>query len=108
MHIHWSARAVRHLVSLQSFVAADDPPAAQRVAIRIERAVALLQEQPGLGRPGRVPGTRELVISGTPYIVAYTAPKGETVEILAVYHGKQKWPESLQSAEHSPGGRSRP
>jgi plasmid stabilization system protein ParE len=42
-----------------------------------------------------VPDTRELVISGTPYIVAYTVLDRQKVEILAVFHGKQKWPESL-------------
>ena len=95
MQIHWSGRARRHLVSVRSFIAADNPGAASEVAARILGAVELLREQPSVGRPGRVPGTRELVISGTPYIVAYTVLDRQRVEILAVLHGKQKWPESL-------------
>src|SRR5437764_1785820 len=48
---------------------ADKPAAAPRVIERIRTAVERLQEFPFLGRPGRVEGTRELVIAGTPYIV---------------------------------------
>jgi len=95
MQIHWSARAQRHLVSIRNFIAADDPRAASELAARILAAVELLLEQPGIGRPGRVPSTRELVVSGTPYVVAYTVLDRQRVEILAVLHGKQKWPESL-------------
>jgi len=95
MPIHWSARARRHLVSLRNLIAADTPGAAAEVATRILGAVELLREQPSIGRPGRVPSTRELVISGTPYIVAYTVLDRQRVAILAVFHGKQKWPESL-------------
>jgi toxin ParE1/3/4 len=52
--------------------------------------VGLLDRTPSMGRPGRVPGTRELVIAGTPYIVAYRA-KRRSIEILRVLHGAQKW-----------------
>jgi toxin ParE1/3/4 len=65
------------------------------VAARIVEAIGLLLEQPSLGRPGRMPDTRELVVSGTPYVVAYTVVGRQTVKILAVLHGKQRWPESL-------------
>jgi toxin ParE1/3/4 len=47
-----------------------------------------------MGRPGRVISTRELVVSGTPYIVAYRVREG-VVEILAVIHGAQQWPTSF-------------
>jgi len=95
MQVHWSFRAQRHLVSLRNFIAAHNPGAASEIAARILGAVELLGERPSIGRPGRVPGTRELVISGTPYIVAYTVLDRQRVEILAVFRGKQKWPESL-------------
>lgn len=53
-----------------------------------------LGEQPGMGRPGRIKGTRELVFGDIPYIVAYrvTAP---TVEVVTVMHGDQRWPDKL-------------
>jgi plasmid stabilization system protein ParE len=49
---------------------------------------------PEMGRPGRIEGTRELVISRTPYIAAYRI-LGGTVQILRVLHGAQQWPEEM-------------
>ena len=51
----------------------------------------MLAEQPHQGRAGRVPGTRELVITDTPYIIPYRVVE-DTVQILRVLHGKRKWP----------------
>ena len=95
MRPRWSAGAIADLVEIRRYIAEDNPAAARAVAERIERVVQLLAGQPQLGRPGRAAGTRELVISGTPYIVAYTVLGGESVQILAVVHGKEKWPERL-------------
>jgi toxin ParE1/3/4 len=53
-----------------------------------------LKQFPALGRPGRVAGTRELVISGTHYIVAYRL-RGDTVELLLAVHAARKWPSQL-------------
>ena len=50
-----------------------------------------LQLLPNMGRPGRLPHTRELVVSGTPFIIPYTVT-GRGIEIIAVLHGSQKWP----------------
>ena len=50
---------------------------------------------PGLGRPGRVPGTRELIVSGTRYIVPYRV-KEDVVQIITVLHGAQKWPDRFR------------
>jgi toxin ParE1/3/4 len=61
---------------------------------RIATSVERLATHPALGRTGRVPGTRELVVSGTPHLVAYRV-RGETVEILRVFHGARKWPEKF-------------
>jgi toxin ParE1/3/4 len=54
----------------------------------------LLADNPHMGRPGRVPGTRELVVTRTPYIVPYRV-RGDTLEILRVYHGARRWPDTL-------------
>jgi toxin ParE1/3/4 len=53
-----------------------------------------LAENPHIGRPGRVPGTREFVIDKTPYIVPYRV-KDNALQILRIYHGARRWPESL-------------
>jgi toxin ParE1/3/4 len=52
---------------------------------------------PAIGRPGRVAGTRELVVSGTPYIVPYRV-RGERVQIITVLHSAQRWPDRLPEA----------
>jgi toxin ParE1/3/4 len=95
MNILWSPEAIQDLVSLRSYIAEDNPVAAQRVALRIVKAVEeLLADNPHMGRPGRVPGTRELVIPRTPYIVPYRM-RQRALEILRVYHGARRWPDSF-------------
>ena len=72
-----------------------DPAAAKRVALHILYCVEqLLAENPKLGSPGRVPGTRELVIPKTPYIVPYRV-SGTRIEIARVYHTSHRWPDRL-------------
>ena len=85
MRVRWLKQAIRNLEAEADYIARDSPAAAQSTLSKIERAVALLATQPALGRPGRVSGTRELVVPGTPYIVPYRVRKG-TVEIIRVLH----------------------
>jgi toxin ParE1/3/4 len=73
-------------------IAAHDPAAAPRVIERIRIAVERLQQFPMIGRPGRVDGTRELIIPGTPYIVPYRV-KDDAVQIITVLHSAQRWPD---------------
>ena len=95
MNIVWSPEAIGDLISLRAYIAEDNPAAAQEIALRIVHVVEeLLADNPQMGRPGRVPGTRELVIARTPYIVPYRA-RGHAVEILRVYHGARRWPDSF-------------
>ncbi|MGO8786467.1 MAG: type II toxin-antitoxin system RelE/ParE family toxin [Terriglobia bacterium] len=89
MQIVWTETAVRHLSAIQAYIEQEEPEAAQRVAAAIRKAVAYLAVHPHLGRAGRKPGTRELVIADTPYLVPYTV-KGDRVTILAVLHGAQR------------------
>lgn len=85
MRVRWLRTALRNLDEQASWIAADDPAAARLVIQRVFDAVAMLQSQPGLGRPGRVPGTRELVVLKTRLILPYRV-HGEDVEILRVFH----------------------
>ncbi len=91
----WSPEAIADLVALRAYIAQDDPAAAQRVALHIIKNVeALLPHSPEMGRPGRVPGTRELVIPRTPYIVPYRLV-GNTIQILRVFHSARRWPDAF-------------
>ncbi len=94
--IRWTARAVRRLDQVGVFIARDDPQAAARVVARIVSTVELLSEQPAMGRVGRVPGTRELVFADISHIVPYRGGP-DAVEVLAVMHTAQKWPEGLSA-----------
>jgi len=92
MNVIWSPEAIQDLISLRAYIAEDNPAAAQRVSLRIIQMIEeLLPDNPQMGRPGRVPGTRELVIARTPYIVPYRVT-GNTLQILRVYHGARRWP----------------
>jgi toxin ParE1/3/4 len=92
--IVWSARAVEHLAHLRAYIAQDNPKAANRIGGTLLEAVERLAELPNLGRPGRVAGTRELVVPGTPYVIPYRL-RGDRLEVIAVFHGRQKWPKRL-------------
>ena len=81
-------------MAIAEYIAQDDQTAAYAVHEAILRQVGRLAEHPRIGRPGRVEGTRELVVSGTPYIVAYRVA-GQDVTILRVLHGAQQWPKQL-------------
>ena len=83
--------ALRNLDEEATYIAIDDPAAARLVVGRVRDAVALLAEQPGLGRPGRVPGTRELVVQKTRYIVPYRV-RGQDIDVLRVFHTSRRPP----------------
>jgi plasmid stabilization system protein ParE len=92
--ITWSPRAIAHLADVREFVAHDNPGTAGRIAMTLLAAVERLAEFPSRGRPGRIAGTRELVVTGTPYVIPYRL-RGDRLEIIAVFHGRQKWPKRL-------------
>lgn len=89
--IEWLIEAIHDLQALRDYITYDNPLAAQQIAERIFKAVNPLIEQPHMGRQGRVPNTRELVIPKTSYIVPYRV-KNNTIEILRVFHGAMQWP----------------
>jgi len=87
--IRWTGPAIGDLTTLRRYIAEHNPSAATRMAARIKKATSRLAEHPMIGRPGRVPGTRELVIR--PYIAAYKVD-GQEVAILRVIHHARVWP----------------
>lgn len=92
MKLRWLRQALRNLDDEATHIAADDAAAARLVVQRVPHAVAMLATQPGLGRPGRVPGTRELVVLKTRYIVPYRV-RGEVIEVLRVFHTSRRLPD---------------
>ena len=95
MIVVWSPEAIEDLMSLRAYIADMDPAAARRIVLHIIRTVeSLLPDNPQIGRPGRVPGTRELVIQKTSYVVPYRI-ENATLQILRVYHGARRWPQRL-------------
>jgi toxin ParE1/3/4 len=92
MRVRWLRKAPRNLDDDATYIAADDTAAARLAVKRVLDAASNLAEQPGLGRPGRVPGTRELIVAKTRYIVPYRV-RGETVEILRVFHTSRRLPD---------------
>jgi len=94
MKIRWFGEAYEDLVEIKNFIEKDNPVAAREMAQRIKQSVDGLKDYPGKGRPGRVDGTRELVVPGLPYIIPYRVKKN-AVEILRVLHGSMEWPEEI-------------
>ena len=91
MRVHWTRPALRDLAEISDYIAQDSPSAAHRMLIEVRRQVAQLGDHPHLGRPGRVPDTRELVITSTPYLAPYRV-SDRIIEVLAVVHGARNWP----------------
>ncbi len=92
--IRWTRLAVEDLDHAYDYIAAANPTAARSVIARIKSALKALKAHPLIGRTGRVGGTRELVIPGTPFIVAYRVAKAR-LEILGIIHGARRWPEGF-------------
>ena len=86
----WLELARADLLAIVDYISDDNPDAAQRLKDDIEAKAANLPGFPGMGRPGRVEGTRELVAWAN-YIIVY-AEDAFTVRILRVLHAAQQWP----------------
>jgi toxin ParE1/3/4 len=92
--IRWSPTAISDIEEIRDYIATDDPRTAQKISAMILKSVGGLRSFPLLGRIGRVAGTRELVIPGTPFIAAYRVDEDEVV-ISKVLRGRRSWPKSL-------------
>ncbi len=94
MKVEWHPLARTDLAELVTYIAADKPEAAYRLHDEIGKQISILARYPQAGRLGRVPGTRELPITGTPYIAAYRVTRN-VVRILRLLHGARRWPRAL-------------
>jgi addiction module RelE/StbE family toxin len=91
--IRWTLRALRRLDEIGAHIEQDNPDAAARVIARIVSAVDMLADLPASGRPGRIKGTREVVLADIPYIIPYRVSRD--IEIITVMHAHQRWPQTL-------------
>jgi len=87
----WLRRAIADRDAQLDYIAQDNPCAAIEQGDRISQQVGLLIQHPEMGRAGRKQGTRELVISRTPFIVVYRI-NGMRIELVRLLHGSQQWP----------------
>lgn len=96
MRVRWTPPARDHLAEIHGYIAKENPPAARRVISQIRQDVILLKDNPGIGRRGRVDGTRELIVSHYPYIVVYRLVEPDEIQIAAVIHTARFWPEQIE------------
>lgn len=94
MRIRWLRLALEDLNQIAEYIAEENPAAASKVVAKLWPAVQTLADQPHMGRPGRVFGTRELVVANTPLIVPYRVVNTE-IQILRVLHGARNWPQKF-------------
>ena len=93
MRVVWTRPAYHQLSEILGYLSERNTSAATKVVTEIDARMAQLPVHPQIGRPGRVAGTREIVLSGFPHVLAYRI--STNVEILAVMHGARQWPEQL-------------
>jgi len=95
LRLRWTRLAERDLDQIAEYISQDSAAAAARVVLElIDQSETLLPKHPALGRPGRVLGTRELVVGQLPYIIAYRV-RDKDLEILRVLHTSRAWPDTL-------------
>ena len=93
MQVKWLRKALQNLDDEAEYIAQEDPAAARLVVQHIVKAIKLLQDNPALGHPGRIHGTRELVVPDTRYIVPYRVrPRLQRIEILRIFHTSRRPP----------------
>ena len=90
LKLRWTRPALADLIEAQQYIARDNPSAAQTVAQRVWEAANNLTDHPEIGRKGHVEGTREWLVSQTPYLIVYRV-RGDAIEILRVWHGRRNW-----------------
>ncbi|EGH16739.1 MULTISPECIES: type II toxin-antitoxin system RelE/ParE family toxin [Pseudomonas syringae group] len=90
MQIIWRQRARMSLAKIIRYISNEDPKAAQAILERLQSAILPVADHPYLYRPGRVPGTRELVAHPN-YVLVYRVTL-ERIEVVNVIHARQEYP----------------
>lgn len=100
MRVEWTRPALADLIEAQTYIARDNPRVAEAVARRVWEAAESLADNPGIGRPGHVSGTRERVVARTPYLIVYRE-RGGHIEIVRLWHGRQNWQVQPETPDRS-------
>lgn len=95
MSVDWSPLALADREAIFDFIEAKSPRSAAGIDERIAVAVRRLSFFPEIGRPGRVAGTRELVVEGAHLVVAYRRD-AESITVLRVLHSSRRWPDAFE------------
>ena len=98
MRIRWTRPALYDLEEIDEYLFKENPKLPIIILKRIRAAAGILSDHPEIGRPGRVSGTRELIVAGTPFILPYRIYSNE-VQILRVLHSSRKWPSEFNVEE---------
>ena len=91
MKLVWTRPAREDRKAIRECIAVDNPSAALDLDELLSEKTAHLLDHPGLGRPGRLQGTRELVAHRN-YILIYDVA-GDLVRVLRVLHAARQWPQ---------------
>ena len=94
MQVVWTDLALQDLTALRAYIGRERPVSAGLQVGWVVAAARGLARFPTSGRSGRCPGTREMVVARTPFVIAYRL-RADNVEILRVLHGRQRWPDAL-------------
>lgn len=86
----WTPGAVQDRDEIYDHIEANNPAAALTLDELFAEKAKRLVDHPGLGRVGRVPGTRELVAHQN-YVLVYDVADDQ-VRILRVLHAARQWP----------------
>lgn len=92
MNVYFTPTAKTDLTSLKDYLEPRNAVAAQKQLSAIATSARLLETFPLIGKEGRVPETRELVVPGTKYILVYAILSAENLYILRVLHGAEMFP----------------
>ena len=95
MKVKWLRRALENLDDEAEYIAKDSPKIASEFVRHLRASTLMLADHPDMGRPGRISGTRELVVTRFPYILPYRV-RNDAIEILRVFHPAKKWPNRMR------------
>lgn len=94
MRVRWLRRALQNLDEEAAYIAKDSPGMAAEFVRHMLESAAMLANHPNMGRPGRIAGTRELIVTRFSYILPYRI-RGGAVEVLRVFHTARRWPKRM-------------
>lgn len=98
MQLVFAEPAQQDLAAIIDYIARDNPHASERVYQAEVTSAGLLTDFPNIGRPGRLPDTRELQVTSLPYMIVYKVD-ADIITVLAVFHGARD-PDSLDDAHN--------